>query len=395
VSDFDPSSSNDSPLNQSGQPNPLTRRSFMLGVPAALAAGSLALPAAAQSPSSADADATATGSPPFAGRPWKVAFEEHYLTPHFDVDQPGGTKLENLPVVHRNLLDVDAGRIEQMDRAGIQYAILSLNSPALQAETDPQAAVRQATFANDELKRIIERHPKRLGGFAALPMQNPAAAADELERCVRQLGFPAPLVNSFTNIRNENTVQYLDEPQFYPFWERVQDLGVPFYLHPRNPPLSQQLMFRDHPELLAATWAFLVESSTHALRLITSGLFDRYPRLQICLGHLGEALPFYAWRLTHVYEGRVPNSKLKKDISGYLSSNFHYTTSGFFDTEATLAVARQVGIERVHFSTDFPWMDMVEGGTWLDHAQMSEADKLRIGRDNAIDLFKLKLDQPA
>ncbi len=371
----------------------LKRRSFMLGVPTALM--SSALPGAPPAQAQTNIPASSTTRTDIPTRPWKVAFEEHYITPHFDIDRHGGTRRAHRPTVYRNLLDVDAPRIEQMDRAGIQYAILSLNTPGIQAETYPQTAVRQARFANDELRRIVERHPGRLGGFAALPMHDPTAAADELERAVRELGFHAPLVNSFSNLHTDNTVTYLDDPQLLPFWERVQDLGVPLYLHPRDPLPSQQLMFRDRPELLAATWAYLVESSTHALRLITSGLFDRFPRLQICLGHLGEALPFYAWRLSAVYARRVPHSKLKQDITGYLGSNFHYTTSGFFDTAATLEVMDRVGLDRVHFSTDYPWMDMVEGGHWLDTAELGDDDRWRIGRGNAIDLFKLNLPPSA
>jgi 2,3-dihydroxybenzoate decarboxylase len=369
----------------------IKRRSFMLGMPGALMGGSLlaALPAQGNAADASAGDQAETVKIP--ERPWKVAFEEHYMTPHFARAVRGDTKVTGETGVYADLLEVDSKRIETMDRAGIQYAILSLNTPGIQGEADPVTAVRDAQFANDELRRIVDRHPDRFGGFAALPMQDPSAAANELERAVRELGFHAPLVNSFSNVNTDETVTYLDEPQFLPFWERVQDLGVPLYLHPRNPLPSQQLMFRDHPELLAATWAYLVESSTHALRLITSGLFDRFPDLQICLGHLGEALPFLAWRVTAVYARHAHRIKLKQDIAGYLKSNFRYTTSGFFDTDATVEVMDRVGLDRVYFSTDYPWMDMIQGGTWLDTAQLSDADRWRIGRTNAIELFKLKL----
>ncbi|HEY3598399.1 MAG TPA: amidohydrolase family protein [Paraburkholderia sp.] len=370
-------------------PSALKRRSFLLGIPAALLSGSLL----ADDPAHAQTAAPSTDTEPvkIPARPWKVAFEEHYMTSHFDKVVRGDTKVTGETGVYADLLDVDAKRLERMDRAKIQYAILSLNTPGIQGETDPATAVRDAQFANDELRKIIDKHPTRFGGFAALPMQDPHAAADELERSVRELGFHAPLVNSFSNLQTANTVVYLDEPQFAPFWERVQDLDVPLYLHPRNPVPSQQLMFRDHPELLAATWAYLVESSTHALRLITSGLFDRFPRLQICLGHLGEALPFLAWRVSAVYARHAHRIKLKQDIAGYLTSNFRYTTSGFFDTTATVEVMNRVGRDRVYFSTDYPWMDMVEGGNWFDQADLSDADRWRIGRANAVDLFRLKL----
>ncbi|QYD67937.1 amidohydrolase family protein [Paraburkholderia edwinii] len=208
---------------------------------------------------------------------------------------------------------------------------------------------------------------------------------------MRELGFHGSLVNSFSTLHTSDDVAYLDEPQYLPFWERVQDLDVPLYLHPRNPVPSQQLMFRDHPELLAATWAYLVETSTHALRLITSGLFDRYPGLQICLGHLGESLPFVASRVSAVYARHAHRVKLKLNLMSYLKTNFRYTTSGFFDTTATIEVMDFVGHDRVYFSTDYPWMDMVQGGIWLDSANLSDADRWRIGRSNAVELFKLKL----
>lgn len=324
-------------------------------------------------------------------KPWKIAFEEHYLTPSFQDNIPAGIKPTDVPRVYRELMEVDERRVAKMDAAGIEYAILSLNSPGIQAELTGVGAIARARLANDELKAVTARHARRLGGFAALPMQDPLAAADELERCVNELGFHGALINSFTNLGDDDTVAFLDEEQYFPFWERAQALDLPVYLHPRNPPLSQQLFYRDRPELLAATWAFLVETSTHALRLITSGLFDRYPKLQICLGHLGEALPFCIWRLTTVYQQKVPNSKLQKDIRGYLASNFHYTTSGFFDTAAMTNVMQQVGADRVLFSTDHPWMEMSAGAAWFDNAQLSDAVKLQVGRENAVKLFRLDL----
>jgi gamma-resorcylate decarboxylase len=367
------------------------RRAFMLGMAGAVLGGTL-LSTSAKDARAAEPQAPADdGAVRIPSRPWKVAFEEHYMTSHFSRVVRGDTKVTGETSVYDLLLDVGAQRIETMDRAGIQYAILSLNTPGIQGETDPATAVRDAQFANDELRRIVDQHPGRFGGFAALPMQDPKAAADELERAVRQLGFHAPLVNSFSNVGTDEDVTFLDEPQYEPFWERVQDLNVPLYLHPRNPVRSQQLMFRDHPELLAATWAYLVETSTHALRLITSGLFDRFPNLRICLGHLGESLPFMAWRISAVYERHAHRVKLKQDITSYLKTNFLYTTAGFFDTTATVEVMNLVGRDRVFFSTDYPWMDMIQGGQWFDAAKLSDADKWRIGRANAVELFKLKL----
>jgi 2,3-dihydroxybenzoate decarboxylase len=380
------------PNQRTGEATPeSTRRAFMLGMAETALAATL-LPASAADARTADPEVvTNDESVRIPSRPWKVAFEEHYMTPHFSRVIRGDTKVTGETSVYDLLLDVGAQRIDTMDKAGIQYAILSLNTPGIQGETDSATAVRDAQFANDELRHIVDQNPSRFGGFASLPMQDPHAAADELERSVRQLGFHAPLVNSFSNIGSDEGVTFLDEPQYEPFWERIQDLNVPLYLHPRNPVRSQQLMFRDHPELLAATWAYLVETSTHALRLITSGLFDRFPNLRICLGHLGESLPFMAWRISAVYGRHAHRTKLERDITSYLKTNFLYTTSGFFDTTATLEVMKLMGRDRVFFSTDYPWMDMIQGGQWLDTAKLSNADKWRIGRTNAIELFNLKL----
>jgi gamma-resorcylate decarboxylase len=368
-----------------------SRRTFVLGLTGALLGGTSLLASAEEDQKEGAVELTGAEPVSIPSRPWKIAFEEHYMTSHFARVIRGDTKVTGESSVYDQLLDVGSKRIETMDRAGIQYAILSLNTPGIQGEIDPATAVSDARLANDQLRSIIDTQPGRFGGFAALPMQDPKAAADELERAVHQLGFHAPLVNSFSNLHSDNSVVYLDEPQYEPFWERMQAIGVPLYLHPRNPLQSQQLMFRDHPELLAATWAYLVETSTHALRLVTSGLFDRFPDLRICLGHLGESLPFLAWRISAVYGRHAHRVKLKQDITYYLKTNFLYTTSGFFDTTATLEVMDFAGRDRVYFSTDYPWMDMIQGGKWLDSARMSDADRWRIGRTNAVKLFNLKL----
>ncbi|MFL9943830.1 amidohydrolase family protein [Paraburkholderia graminis] len=323
-------------------------------------------------------------------KPWKIAFEEHFLTPNF-TDLPSGITASGVPKVYQALLETGDGRIELMDQAKIQYAILSLNSPGLQAEVDGAISHDKAKRVNDELRQIIDARPARLGGFAALPTQDPNASAEELERAVKALGFHGALINSFSNVGDADSVRYLDDPSYDVLWERAEALRAPIYLHPRNPLPSQQRMFAGHPELLAATWAFLVECSTHALRMITSGVFDRFPNLIVCLGHLGEALPAYQWRITKTYSQKVPQSKLRKDIVGYLRSNFVYTTSGFFNTKAMMNVVDIVGIEQVCFSSDHPWMNMTDGGEWFDSASITERERSQIGRDNAIRLFGLQL----
>jgi 2,3-dihydroxybenzoate decarboxylase len=293
--------------------------------------------------------------------------------------------------VNRRLVDTESLRIEAMDKAGIELSILSFNSPGIQAETDPDVAVQASKRANDFLcENVIARHPDRYAGFAAVPLQNPEAAADELERCVRQLGFKGALVNGYSNIQNEDTGEYTDEPKFEVFWAKVAELEVPIYLHPRDPLPNQQRIYEGHPELLSAAWAYGVETSVHALRLITSGMFDRHPGVNVILGHLGETLPFAMWRVQHIINRRGMCENLEKNVSSYLSDNFFITTSGLFRTQALLNTMSEVSSDRILFSTDYPYESAEEAATWFDNCPISEPDRVKIGRENAAKLFDLR-----
>jgi 2,3-dihydroxybenzoate decarboxylase len=294
--------------------------------------------------------------------------------------------------VRRLVLETGSERIESMDKAGIELSILSFYSPGIQAETDPDLAVQHAKRANDFLaENVIAHHPDRYAGFAAVPLQNPEAAADELERCVKQLGFLGALFNGYSNSQNENTAEYADEKRCDVFWDKVAELDVPVYLHPRDPLPNQQRIYEGRPELLSAAWAFGVETSTHALRLITSGLFDRHPGVNIILGHLGETLPFGIWRVEHIIKRRGMCEYLQKSISSYLADNFFITTSGNFRTQALLNTMLEVSSDRILFSTDYPYESAEEAATWFDSCPISEPDRVRIGRENAAKLFGLKI----
>jgi 2,3-dihydroxybenzoate decarboxylase len=320
----------------------------------------------------------------------KLALEEHFAIEGMNykndtMDAP------TFADVRRRLVETESLRIESMDKAGIELSILSFFSPGIQAETDPALAVQHTKRANDFLcENVIARHPGRYAGFAAVPLQNPEAAADELERCVKQLGFKGALFNGYSNLHNENTAVYADEPQFDVFWAKVAELHVPVYLHPRDPLPNQQRIYEGRPELLSAAWAFGVETSTHALRLITSGMFDRYPEVNIILGHLGETLPFGIWRVQHIINRRGLCKDLKKNIASYLADNFFITTSGNFRTQALLNTMLEVSSDRILFSTDYPYESAEEAATWFDSCPISEPDRAKIGRDNAAKLFNLK-----
>jgi 2,3-dihydroxybenzoate decarboxylase len=220
-------------------------------------------------------------------------------------------------------------------------------------------------------------------------MQDPAAAAAELTRTVRELGFKGALVNGFSQVGTEDAVVYYDDPAYRDFWAAVEQLGVPFYLHPRDPLLSREPILEGHPWLQGSAWAFGVETAIHALRLMASGLFDRHPRLMIILGHLGEGIPYNVWRLDHRLSKSPRGIPAQRTMTEYLRSNFYLTTSGNFRTSTLVDAIAEVGVERILFSVDYPFEDTVDGTSWLDAAEMSDADRRAIGRDNARRLFEL------
>jgi len=228
----------------------------------------------------------------------KIAVEEHFVTSALADTIFGsiGWDVAEWREMARQLQDTGPGRLAEMDAAGIKMSVLSLAAPCIQDEFDAARATARARAANDALAAVVEQHPDRYAGLAALPMQDPTAAADELGRCVTQLGFKGALVNGYSSVGNLETAAYYDEPQYLPFWERVAQLDVPFYLHPRNPLPTQRRIYDGREVLLGPTWAFTMETASHCLRLIVSGLFDRLPSLQIVIGHMGELLPFAVQR---------------------------------------------------------------------------------------------------
>ena len=322
----------------------------------------------------------------------KIALEEHFAIEATLEDSHvfGAHVWQELR--HR-VLDIQDTRLGEMDKHGIEMMILSLNAPAVQAIHDVKKAIAVAREANDVLAENVRKRPGRFAGFAALPMQDPEAATGELTRCVKQLGFVGALVNGFSQAGSPDNVLYYDLPQYRPFWRALEALDVPFYLHPRNPLPSWTRMYEGHNWLLGPNWAFHAETAVHALRLIGSGLFDECPNLKIVLGHIGEGLPIYLWRI----DGRNGwmqarhNYPAKHGVAHYFRKHFHLTTSGNFSTPTLVNAITELGADRVMFSVDWPFEAVEEGARWFDRAEISETDRRKIGRDNAIKLFKLKL----
>jgi gamma-resorcylate decarboxylase len=317
----------------------------------------------------------------------KIAVEEH-----FRIEETKGSE-SRYPGSYwsglsSKLLDVHGARLAEMDRAGIEVAVLSLNSNAVQGIDDTGKAIAIARKANDALAAAVAKRPDRFAGLAALPMQDPEAAVAELARCVREHNFKGALVNGFSQIGAEDTAVYYDLPQYRPFWAEVERLGVPFYLHPRDQLPSRRQAYEGHTYLVGSPWGFADETAIHALRLAGSGLFDAFPRLQIVLGHLGERIPYDLWRLDHRL-AKVPGRPAKRTMGDYFRQNFFVTTSGHFCTQSLIHAILTLGADRVMFAVDYPFEDHAQAATWFDAADIAEADRRKIGRDNAIALFKL------
>jgi predicted TIM-barrel fold metal-dependent hydrolase len=296
------------------------------------------------------------------------------------------------------LLDIQDWRLREMDAHGIEMMLLSLNAPAIQAMTDKTAAVDLARKANDYLAEQVARSPERFQGFAALPLQDPEAAAREIIRCVEDLGFRGALVNGFTQSGDGSGMLYYDLPMYRSFWAEVAKLDVPFYLHPRNPLPRHAEIYAGHPWLLGPTWAFGQETAVHALRLMGSGLFDAHPGLTIVIGHMGEGLPISMWRVDNrngwtkaAAPGGYP---AKRPIAEYFHNNFYITTSGNFRTQSLVDTMLEVGSDRILFSADWPFENIDHAAIWFDGASISEADRQKIGRTNADSLFGLNLGKP-
>jgi 2,3-dihydroxybenzoate decarboxylase len=315
----------------------------------------------------------------------KIALEEHFMCPEFEgywATTVGDVDPAHYRRVVGRLSDFGDQRLEALDRAGIERAVLSLAGPGVQAERDTATAVRLARIGNDALAREVHERPSRYSGFAHLAMQDAKAAADELERCMRDFGFPGAMINGHTN------GQYLDHPSLAPFWERVQDLGAIIYIHPADPVVPAPAL-DGHIGLRRATWEWGFETGSHALRLVFSGLFDRYPKVTLVLGHLGETLPFLLWRFDS--RAKLYGVKLAKPPSQYIRENIAVTLSGMFSAEPLNCTIAALGPDRVMFSADYPFESVEEAAEFMDSVPMDEKLRQDIAYNNAMRLLQLKV----
>lgn len=281
------------------------------------------------------------------------------------------------------IVDIGEQRIRDMEEAGIDMQILSLVSPGVQA-FDAATATRMARKINDGLYKVVQKYPKKFAGLASIAPQDPTGAAAELERAVKELGLKGASINSHT--RGE----YLDDRKYRVVFEKAERLGVPIYIHPRSPSPDMAKPYLTYPVLATAMSGFAAEVSVHALRLIVSGLFDEHPQLKIIIGHLGEALPFWLWRLDNRWLRAAPGGmSVKKKPSQYIKDNFFITTSGNFSVSAFLCAYLELGAERILFAVDYPMESNKEGVQFMEGLPICNSDKEKVCHLNAEKLFGL------
>jgi 2,3-dihydroxybenzoate decarboxylase len=317
-----------------------------------------------------------------------IALEEHYMDAEVARHYTEGGPETRLPALRDRLYDVGELRIKEMDEAGIDLQVLSHTAPATQRfDADKGPAI--ARSANDRLADTVKGSKGRFQAFASLPTANPKAAADELERAVTRLGFKGAMIHGLTWIGTERL--FIDDKRFWPVFERAQALDVPIYVHPAPPhPAVVDAYYKDYvkdfPSILSAGWGFTVETATQGLRLVLSGVFEKYPNLKIILGHLGEGLPFLLWRIDMTF-GRQGNRTTS--FRETFRNHFWITTSGNFSTPALLCSAMEMGVDRILFSVDYPYVPNPPGVRWMEHVPFSTEDRDKILNGNARKLLKL------
>lgn len=326
-----------------------------------------------------------------AQKPYVIALEEHYYDPEVKGRYEGAdAALGRAPHLAERLDDIGALRIKEMDEAGVDLQVLSHGAPSVQ-KLDPDSAVAISRRANDRLNEACRANPKRLSAFCVCPTPDPKGAADELERTVTKYGFKGAMIHGLTN------GVFHDDKRFWPIFERAQALDVPIYLHPGYPHKAVvETYYKDYiadfPIFATAGWGFTVETATQGIRLVLSGVFEAYPKLQIILGHLGEGLPFFLWRINQALSRDMAGGgPLKKSVAfrDTFCEHFYITTSGFFSDPALQCCITELGIDRVMFSIDYPFVTNKPGTEWINALSLNAADKEKILNGNARRLLKL------
>jgi predicted TIM-barrel fold metal-dependent hydrolase len=314
-------------------------------------------------------------------RPQVIAIEEHFWDPELVKHVKGGDVLR-APELEKRLYDLGEIRIKEMDEAGIDIQVLSHGAPGGQKLPD-DIALELARGVNDRLQAAIKLHPTRFAGFAMVPTNDPRKGADELERCITKLGFKGAMLHGLAN------GVFLDDKRFWPIYERAEALDVPVYFHPSFPQQAViDAYYKEYvesvPTILSAGWGFTVETATTALRLVLSGLFQHCPKLKVILGHLGEGIPFLMARMDEALSRQA-----KVDFRATFSSHFSVTTSGFFSNPALLCCVQELGIDRILFSVDWPFVKNTVATDWVKTVPLCHEDQVKLLSGNAKRLLKM------
>jgi predicted TIM-barrel fold metal-dependent hydrolase len=326
-----------------------------------------------------------------------VALEEHFTAPHLvrridpEVIRRRGFRPRKAPKQGPNPLDlapeIGAQRLAYMDVAGITVQVLSNTGPGPDLVPGSEG-VAMAREMNDHLANAISKHPDRFKGFAVLPMQSPDACASELERCVRDLGFVGVNINGTTEGR------FLDDPVYSPILAKAVELDVPVYIHPHLAPDAVRQAYFGGLEpgaarvLEAAGWGWHSETALHVLRLALSGTLDRFPKLKLVIGHMGEMLPVMLSRIDDVFALDIDH--LERPIGQQITEQVWITTSGIFTEPPFLAALMTFGIDRIMFSVDYPYASNAKGRAFLDRLSLAPADMAKMTHANADQLLKLQ-----
>ncbi len=310
----------------------------------------------------------------------RICIEEHWSSPIESMSAGPPFDVNTIGTPLRRLKDIEQERLPLMNESGITIQVLNAGYPRYNGKGDPNAIIATIAKINDSLAETVRKHPDRFAAFAALPTWDPKASADELRRAVTQLGFKGALIAG----RTANG-EYYDQQKYWVLWERAEELGVPIYLHPGEPSPD----FPGHPELKGPIWSWGVETGTHALQIIGSGVFDAFPKTTLILGHLGEALPYLLGRLDEGYVMSHKPVKLKKLYSQYVKDNIAVTTSGKYRPEALICAIAALGSDRVLFSIDYPWVTIKDGLACFENTPMTDSDREKIAHLNAERLLKM------
>lgn len=316
-----------------------------------------------------------------------ITLEEHFVTQDFlkTTGAYGPDTPSALQPMQPKLLDLSEGRLAAMDEAGISLQVLSLASMGLN-KLDAASATPLIAGVNDELQAAVQAHPDRFAGFAALALKDPQSAAKELERAITKLGFKGLLVDGTTDGK------FLDAPEFLPVWEAADSLAIPVYLHPAPPPEPVMSTYfsglpGDLGQILSiAGWGWHAETGLHTLRLIVSGLFDRFPNLRLIIGHMGEGVPYALARSSGILSHAA--KQLRQPVADYFQSNIHITTSGYFTRPPFDCCREVVGLGRMMFSVDYPFSPNTRGRDFLSELNLNEADLAILAHSNADRLLK-------